>query len=503
MTLNGMPTVRRDKVYVLNPDYRLRHDVHRTVLFAVSSATEGSSVGWVGFIHPLQAAFLSFFTFGRSLGENLKLLSAYFHREEDLLAGWVSGLVENPRPVCTLSPQGKVWFPRRVLVEADEVGDRLRLDRLEAGNFLWRKLDLTGRRLYTGPLQVTLMLTNRCVTHCRYCYADTATRVVTPLSTERILELVDEAAGWPVKQFNLMGGEVFLHPDWDVILQQLVERGIAPEFVSTKVPLTDGLVDKLRNTGYAGVVQVSLDACDPDILDELLGVGKSYREQVWQGLQVLDQSGLKYQVATVLTSLNAHVETLGTLYNRLCSLQQLVDWRVVPVSDSLYKEPADFKRLKLPVSCLHSLFEQLEQLTVGSPFPVLLGRDLMNCHNRTAASGSRSFPGKECSALTSHLFILPDGKATICEQLYWNPRFLIGDASCQSLAEIWDSPRARQLYGLSRADVSEQSPCRMCGQFEACWGYHNRCWADILKVYGAEHWDYPDPRCRWAPEFFE
>lgn len=495
-----MLTVRRDKVYVLNPDYRLRHDVHRTVLFAVSSATEGSSVGWVSFIHPLQAAFLSFFTFGRSLGENLQLLSAFFHREESQLTGWVAGIVENPRPVCTLSPQGKVWFPRRVLVEADKVDGRLRLDRLEAGDFLWRKLDLTGRRLYTGPLQVTLMLTNRCVTHCRYCYADTVTRVETPLATTRILELVDEAAGWPVKQFNLMGGEIFLHPDWDVILRRLVELGIAPEFISTKVPLTDGLVGKLRDTGYRGVVQVSLDACDPRILHELLGVGTAYWEQVWLGLQALDRSGMKYQVATVLTSLNAHVETLETLYNKLCSLKQLAAWRVVPVSDSLYKEPADFKRLKLPVSYLHTLFEQLEQLTADSPFPVLLGRDLINCHSRTAAGGSRAFPGKECSAQTSHLFILPDGKATICEQLYWNPRFLIGDASCQSLVEIWDGPRAKQLYGLTRTDISTQSPCRECNLFEACWSYHNRCWSDILKAYGEEHWDYPDPRCSRAPE---
>lgn len=495
-------TCNLDRVYVLNPDYRLRHDIHRSVLFAVSLASESSSAGWVSFIHPLQAAFLSFFTFGRSLGDNLRLLSAFFHREEEQLAGWVSGFLENPHSQYTLSPQGEIWFPKQVLVEADRVGGRLRLDRLEASDFLWRKLDLTGRRLYTGPLQVTLMLNNRCVAHCRYCYADTSTRVKASLSTERILALVEEAGDLPVKQFNLMGGEVFLHREWDVILRRLVERDIAPEFISTKVPLTDGLIDKLRATGYAGVLQVSLDACDPEILGELLGVGKSYWEQVWQGLQALDQSGLKYQVATVLTSLNGNIGTLAAMYTRLCALQHLADWRIVPVSDSLYKDVADFRKLKLPTSCLKALLEHLEQMTTGSPFPVLLGKDLLVRHYHEADGGSRSFPGKECSALTSHLFILPDGKATICEQLYWDPRFFIGDASCQSLVEIWDSPRARQLYDLSRADVSEQSPCRTCGQFESCWGYHNRCWADILKAYGAEHWDYPDPRCRFAPKFF-
>lgn len=43
------------------------------------------------------------------------------------------------------------------------------------------------------------------------------------------------------------------------------------------------------------------------------------------------------------------------------------------------------------------------------------------------------FNGAVCSALNSHLFILPDGKVTICEQLYWNPRFIIGDAKKSGL----------------------------------------------------------------------
>lgn len=31
-------------------------------------------------------------------------------------------------------------------------------------------------------------------------------------------------------------------------------------------------------------------------------------------------------------------------------------------------------------------------------------------------------------------------------------------------------------------------------------GHLNRCWAEILKAYGDENWDYPDPRCIKAPK---
>jgi len=27
----------------------------------------------------------------------------------------------------------------------------------------------------------------------------------------------------------------------------------------------------------------------------------------------------------------------------------------------------------------------------------------------------------------------------------------------------------------------------------------NSCYTNIIKVYGEEHWDYPDPRCAKAP----
>lgn len=473
--------------------------MHRSVLFATTYESEGSSPGWVSFIHPLQAALLSFFTYCRPLGETLALLADFFCRPEEQLITWVSGFIENLQPICTVSAQGRICFPKRVLIEAGRTGNKVRFDCLDASNFIWKKLDLTGRRLYTGPLQVTLMLTNRCVTHCRYCYADTVTQVVHPLATERILELVDEAACMPVRQFNLMGGEVFLHRDWPIILEKLVNSGIAPEYISTKIPFTKTLIAALQKSGFKGVIQVSLDACNSSVLSGLLGVDKGYVERVWRGLRLLDESELHYQVATVLTTCNGSVRLLTELYNKLVTLKHIRDWRIVPVSNSITKSYDDFKVLKPSVGLMDEIWNCLEQKTAESPFPILIGRESVKKVYRTISGGSRCFSGKECSALTSHLFILPDGKVSICEQLYWNPRFLIGDVTQDSLASVWNSSYARQLCCLSSADISAQSPCKTCRLFEECFGYHNRCWSDVIKAYGPEYWDYPDPRCCLAP----
>ena len=48
-------------------------------------------------------------------------------------------------------------------------------------------------------------------------------------------------------------------------------------------------------------------------------------------------------------------------------------------------------------------------------------------------------------------FVLPDGKVSACEQLYWHPQFIIGDLKKQSIEEIWNSPKAWELYNLSKA----------------------------------------------------
>lgn len=49
-----------NKVYVLNPHYHLRHDIHRVALFSSAGTDTDCSRNWHTFIHPLQAVMLSF-----------------------------------------------------------------------------------------------------------------------------------------------------------------------------------------------------------------------------------------------------------------------------------------------------------------------------------------------------------------------------------------------------------------------------------------------------------
>ena len=70
------------------------------------------------------------------------------------------------------------------------------------------------------------------------------------------------------------------------------------------------------------------------------------------------------------------------------------------------------------------------------------------------------FKGGSCGILENRLFVLPDGKVTLCEQLYWHPQFILGDLKEQTLAEIWQSPRAKALFEMGQTQFREIVPAR-------------------------------------------
>jgi radical SAM protein with 4Fe4S-binding SPASM domain len=117
--------------------------------------------------------------------------------------------------------------------------------------------------------------------------------------------------------------------------------------------------------------------------------------------------------------------------------------------------------------------------------------------------GRRAFHSDRptCSGGKWSFTLLPDGKVTLCEQLYYHEHFLVGDLRKQSIEEMWHSP---EMMKVVRPDQSEftGSPCHTCKDFRACHDGRGRCWTRALKAYAdkskPELW--PDPYCPIAPE---
>jgi radical SAM protein with 4Fe4S-binding SPASM domain len=95
--------------------------------------------------------------------------------------------------------------------------------------------------------------------------------------------------------------------------------------------------------------------------------------------------------------------------------------------------------------------------------------------------------------------VLPDGKVTLCEQLYWHPFFLLGDLNRQSIMEMWHSEKALSLWNFSQEEVRDVSPCKTCEAFDGCRRGLGNCWRQAIAAYGPENYDFPSPDCPKAP----
>jgi radical SAM protein with 4Fe4S-binding SPASM domain len=235
-------------------------------------------------------------------------------------------------------------------------------------------------------------------------------------------------------------------------------------------------------------------------LKKTLSVENDYLLKVINGIKELDNSGLKYRINSVLTTCTAKREVMINLFRFIAELKNITDWRITPAVNSNWIEYEQFRKIKPGKKEIEMLYTFIEnEIVPCSTIPILLNRAAINRKFHYCTTGSKDFKGVKCSALNSHFFILPDGKATICEQLYWSPRFITGDVSVNSISEVWNSPASEKLMNLKRTAIQDSSPCKMCNLFEPCFNAGNRCWVDIVKVYGRENWDYPDPRCAFAP----
>lgn len=121
-------------------------------------------------------------------------------------------------------------------------------------------------------------------------------------------------------------------------------------------------------------MQVSLDAARPEILCSSLEVNRQYTEQMLHGLRLLDDSGLTYQVSSVLTTYNCDVVTLAELLSKLSQLKHLRDWRIVPTTNSISKNYKKFARLKPSQIEILETFKEMRPLIANAPFPVILGK---------------------------------------------------------------------------------------------------------------------------------
>jgi radical SAM protein with 4Fe4S-binding SPASM domain len=360
-------------------------------------------------------------------------------------------------------------------------------------NFVYTEVDLKSIRTFVSPIYVTFMLSNKCLTNCVYCYADRYTRS-RDLTFDKVESIIKDAARLKLSSFNLDGGDFFLYPYWRQLLGKLQEYNYYPSIISTKYPVSKQ--DILDFSKFNLNLQISLDSIEQDTLDKIVGHIRNYANRMQQSLKCINDV-MPFQIATILTKYNGSIQELESMYTFLSNLDKLKRWEVRVGFKSLYTKKS-FEEFQIDRDSISIIEKWVKQKQAISRFEIIWSPG-SEIDFFKAKNGSLDFVGGRCSANSIHMFILPDGKVTICEQLYWNKRFLIGDLTKNNISEVWQSDRALYLANMKQKDYSIHSACHNCEIFDKCKTNLNSCYTNILKVYGDEKWDNPDPRCARAP----
>lgn len=479
---------------IFNHFYRLHHDLKRTYILGAESphATQVNS-GWISKIHPLFAMVFALLSEPVSAEEGVGRISYFLDISEEEARNFLSKFLHADEPFGIEYEGVRSMFPKNILISESEALPETR--KYTPEQFAYTEVDLEQERLYTAPLGIVFMVNNTCATDCVYCYADKQVRApLLPFS--KVKETIEEARNLDVNSFAIVGGEFFLYKEWEKLLEVLIQNRYKPDLLSTKVPLTEEIISRYKK--YDIPLQFSLDSLDEATLSEMLHVKQGYGEKIKKAIALADQYGIRFQVSTVLTRYNSQITGLEEMRSFLAPFKHLVRWEIRVGFKSLYSKN-NFDEIKIGAEEAGPIGSWIKKNEKNFPIPILWSENKDKYFK--ASGGSRHFPGSRCSANYSHMILLPDGKVTICEQLYWNERFVIGDIKENSIPEIWNAPKALRLAFPQKSDFRAVSACSNCAIFDQCMTFPNRCIADILKGYGEENADYPDPRCDQAPAF--
>lgn len=481
---------------VFNHSFRLKHDQKRTYIIAVSSDSGMSYLqGWVSKIHPIYAMIFSFISLPMDLTDAVKKIAYFLDVNNNDINVLLKTFLESKEPFMTEYKGFKSFFPPGIIKETDGT-DFAQGIKYDPSQFIYNDIDVQQERCISSPIGLVYMVTNRCATNCLYCYADKKTNP-SLLSIEEVRYFCKDAKENGIPSITLSGGEVFMHPRWYELLKAFIDYGFKPDLISTKVPLTEDTIIKIKELNIK--IQISLDAFDSTTLSKILNVKSDYFEKIKQTILNLDRYGIDFQIATVITNINDEIRNLEYLHVFIKKLKNLTRWEIRIAFRSLYSRD-DFDTFKVSQQKTEELETWVKSVKINSPVNILWVPNSGKKY-RAGKEGSRSFMGSRCSANFSHMVILPDGKVTICEQLYWNPRFIIGNIKNNSISEIWNSPRALYLANIPQSNIREDNVCSDCTLYSKCSAYPNKCYADVLKAYGDDNWDFPDPRCNKAPQF--
>ncbi len=153
-----------------------------------------------------------------------------------------------------------------------------------------------------APVNLTWEVSLACNLRCTHCLSSSGEPAAGELSTAEALGLVEQLHQAGVFQINFGGGEPFLRPDFEEILDACHGRGIMTCISTNGTLLNEERVARLAASRLVAI-QVSLDGAGPETCDAIRG--KGVFKKAIEAIRLLAATSIPTSINTVLTTQNA------------------------------------------------------------------------------------------------------------------------------------------------------------------------------------------------------
>lgn len=300
-------------------------------------------------------------------------------------------------------------------------------------------------------------ITLACCFNCRHCGSAAGPSRPDELTTEECLDVSSQLAELGCRRVSLIGGEVFMRPDWDIVAKSLTDLGIRLNIITNGFVFTDELIDTLRRINVQSV-SVSIDGTR-EVHDRLRQAG-SY-DRALTALGRLTSAGINTSVITTLNSGN--VSCLDELYEILRD-SGIFAWQLQACSPmgNAANLGTDYRFDFAEV--IHFVEKHLDDpIRIGIADNIgYFGES--EGYLRGNRSGAAVYRG--CKAGLESIGIDSIGNIRGCESMY-DDYFIEGNLRERSLRSIWEDPDAFSYNRKFTPDLMEGA-CRTCEHGRYC-----------------------------------
>ncbi len=467
--------------YILNPDIKIIPNKTRNVLYRIDSFFH--SPDKIAPIAPADSIFLLLFDGTRTMDDVRKDFLRVFKECKDINVDRTINILKKRLGIDDL------------LVDASELSmeDLSRYgNRVDPVSLVLtkEKFDMKdGDLRLDAPLSLNYNVATSCPFSCKYCYHP-LNDIKPFIPLDRVKTVLSQFKENGCESVMLSAGDPMLRPDIDEIMEHLHNIDLFYT-LSTKSIISKKRIDKLIEKAGLDRIQISLDSSRSDVVEKVIGAPNGYFNACIDQIKYMLSCGIDVRAKSVLTSFVAdyldeyfdmldslgvrHVQVVG--YGRSGSRHED---SLFPTEEqmSYAAEVVEKAKKKYPDMCIVGGGYSVQTAEpVGKNCPVFDKRSVCNA-------------GRFCVTM------LPNGEVTVCEQLPYDKRYIIGDLSQEDLMDWWNGEKVKKwLSPPSREIFKDGVACKTCeeGLYTKCHQKYSRCLRFCREYYGST--EMPDTRC--------